>query len=413
MRYWLTIAVVAVMSCLFSPVTPAQQSRSLTVLLDTVRLNVCGPKEFLMPVSIGDVPLQDSLVGARIYLAWDVQTIEFDDLVITSSETIGYTFSRKTATRDKEAGWMFIEMGDTNLKPATGSDKPLFYLSGRVKAADTVDGLYGWVQVLSVSFESSVRYTPIDLGNTGYVRVVRDTTPGFTATLSSTTGSFDTLRADTITLSVQNTRDRRVKEIRFGIKADTNHYEFADTIETGTLAGTVNWNVKELSITPDAIEGRFQSDTDLNAEGALIKIVLRRKNDSAFASTLTVDRFSVNRESCLGRLVRQSAQVSGETISKKDTGTSFVGYDWRKASESIRLIPSPQGEMVTIIAEDLAVVEVMIVDMWGGRLSTQPMERIDASTLRVRFEIPPPSGTYFVALRDRNGIGYKQFTIIK
>jgi hypothetical protein len=85
----------------------------------------------------------------------------------------------------------------------------------------------------------------------------------------------------------------------------------------------------------------------------------------------------------------------------------------RDRSESIRLIPELQGDAVKIIAGDMDVVDVMIFDMWGTRLSLQPVERLDASTLRVRFEIPPPSGTYFVALRDRNGIAYKQFTIIK
>lgn len=413
MRYWLTIVAMVALSCLLSPVTPAQTSRPVVVKLDTVRLNVCGVKDFLMPVSIGDVPLQDNLVGGRIYLAWDVTNLEFDDLVIASTETIASQFRERRATRNREAGTMFIEMGNTDLKPVAGSGKPLFYLSGRVTSSDTVDGQNGWVQILSASFESSTIYDPIDLSNAGLVRVVRDTTPGFTGVLTGGIGSFDTLRTDTVGLRLQNVGNRRVKEVRFAIKADTNNYYFADTVETGTLAATLNWRVKELSITSGAIEGRFERDTALVADGELIRIVLRRKNDSAFVSTLAVDRFTVNRETCLGKLVRQSAQVSAEAVPNRDTSISGVVYDAGKKGESIRVIPELQGNAVTIIVEQMDVQEVMIFNMWGLRFPAGAVERIDASTLRVRFEIPPPSGTYFVALRDRNGIAYKQFTIIK
>lgn len=412
-RYYIAMVLMVALSCLHSPAAPAQTSRILPVRLDTVRLNVCEGKNFLISVSIGDISLEDSLVGGRVIVAWDRASLDFEDLVILSSETLGNQFSESMVTKDSELGTMFIEMGNYDLRPVAGKGKPLFFLKGKVTAPDTVAGQNGWVQVLNMSFESATQFQP-DLSGAGMVRVVRDTTAGFTGHLSATVSTFDTLRADTVSLVVQNLRNRRVKEISFKLTADTRYYEFADTIETGLLAGTVNWNVKELTITPDAIEGRFVADSVLKADGGLIKIILRRTNDSAFATDLVVDRFTVNRNSCLGKLVQQNALISGLQIPKQDTSTTSVADEaGRGRRESIKVIPEPAGDAVRIIAGDLEMVEVSVFDLRGNRVPLRSSDRLDASTRMVRFDIPLPGGTYFVALRDRNSIAYKQFTIIK
>lgn len=411
-RYYIAAVLLAALSCLFSPVTQAQPSRTLSVRLDTVRLNVCEAKNFLMSVSIGDISRQDSLVGVNVILAWDLASIDFEDVLIASSETLASQFSERMLTKDRERGMMFIEMGNYDLRPVAGTGRPLFFLKGTVTAPDTVAGQNGWVQVLNMTFESSTHFQT-DLTGAGLVRVVRDTTPGFTGHLSPTVAAFDTLRADTVTLAIQNVRNRRVREVAFRIEGDTRYYNFVDTIETGTLAGTLNWTTKELTIVPDAVEGRFVSDADLTEEGGLIKIVLHRTNDSAFSTDLAVERFTVNRESCLGKLVSQDAPVSAAAVPVHDTASSVADQAWRVALESVRVIPGPQGGTVTIITGDLDVMDVAIFDMYGNGVPVRSADRLNASTRVVRFEIPPPSGTYFVALRDRNNTAYKQFTIIK
>lgn len=412
-RYYIAMVLMVAMSCLLSPDAPGQTSRVLPVRLDTVRLNVCEGKNFLISVSIGDISLEDSLVGGRVIVAWDRANLDFEDLVILSSETLGNQFSESMVTKDSELGTMFIEMGNYDLRPVAGKGKPLFFLKGKVTAPDTVAGQNGWIQVLNMSFESATKFQP-DLSGAGMVRVVRDTTAGFTGHLSATVSTFDTLRADTVSLVVQNLRNRRVSEVSFRLTADTRYYEFADTIETGLLAGTVNWDVKELTITPEAIEGRFVADSALKSDGGLIKIILRRTYDSAFTTDLVVDRFTVNRNSCLGKLAQQSGQISGLMIPKQDTSTSSVADDARRGRwESVRVIPEPMGDAIRIIAEDLEMVEVGIFDVQGNRVPLQSSELFGTSTRMVRFDIPLPGGTYFVALRDRNSIAYKQFTIIK
>jgi hypothetical protein len=375
-------------------------------------LNVCGNKNFLIGVGIGDLSVQDGVVGLRMVVQWDRASFDLEDQVITGSDALGSRFSNRSVVKDPVQGVMVIEMGDTSLTPVSGTGKPLFFLKGRVTAPDTVTVPNGWMVVASVSFESSTNFSPIDYSHTGYVSVERDTTAAFTGMMSVGAGSFDTAQVDTVTLTTQNLRNHRVNEIAFVMRADTSLYGFVDTIETGTMAANGIWSTKEVRITSDSIVGRFKAGSDLITDGAFLKVVLRRKTDSAFSGTLDLSRFTINGASCLGKLQRQGAPISARAI-VRDTSTSVVEDEKGIRGEAVRVVAEREGASILIMAGEMDVREVEIFDINGRRLQVQPLERLGASTLRVRLTTPPPSGFYFAGLRGRNEIVYKQFTVIK
>jgi hypothetical protein len=384
----------------------------LTVHIDTVRLNVCGNKNFLIGVGVGDLFASDGVVGLRMILQWDRSTFDIEDQVLTGGDALGAGFSYKSVIKDPVQGEMIIEMGDTSLRPVSGSGKPLFYLKGQVTAPDTVAPPLGWILVESLTFESSTNFSPIDYSQAGFVEVERDTSAAFTGVLSVGAGSFDTAQVDTVTLTTQNLRNHRVHDIAFVLKADTSRYGFVDTIETGTLAASGTWNTKEVRITSDSIVGLLTAGSDLISDGALLKVVLRRKTDSAFSSTLDVSRFTINQQSCLGNLLWQGSQVSAKAI-VKDTSTSVVEDQRKGGVEEVRIVAESNGSSIAIATGSLEVSDVEIFDINGRMLPVQQLERLGASTLRVRLATPPPSGIYFAGLRGRNEIVYKQFTLIK
>jgi len=376
-------------------------------------LNVCGNKNFLLGVGVGDLTVQDGVVGLRIVLQWDRASFDLEDQVLTGGDALGSRFSSKSVVKDPEQGVMVIEMGDTSLTPVSGAGKPLFYVKGRVTAPDTVTAPNGWILVESLTFESSTNFSPIDYSHVGFVDVERDTSAAFTGAMSVGAGSFDTAQVDTITLTTQNLRNHRIHDIAFVLKADTSRYGFVDTIETGTLAASGTWTTKEVRITSDSIVGLFTAGSDLTADGALLKVVLRRRTDSAFSSTLDLSRFTINRQSCLGKILRQGAQVSARAVVRDTTTTSVVEDRRRERAEAVRIVAERSGASILITADGVEVDEVEIFDINGRRLPVQPPERLGASTLRVRLTTPPPSGIYFAGLRGRNEIVYKQFTLIK
>jgi len=376
-------------------------------------LNVCGNKNFLIGIGVGDLYVQDGVVGMRVVMQWDRATFDIEDQVILGSDALGSQFSNKSVVKDPEQGEMVIELGDTSLAPVAGTGKPLFFLKGQVTAPDTVTAPHGWILVASMSFESSTNFTPIDYNHAGFVSVERDTTAAFTGAMSVGAGSFDTARVDTVTLTTQNLSNRRVNEIAFVLKADTSRYGFVDTIETGTMAASGIWKTKEVRITSDSIVGLLTTNSDLTTDGALLKVVLRRKTDSAFSSTLDLSRFTINRQTCLGRLLRHGTQVSAQAIVKDTTTTSVVEDRGREREREVRVSVERNGASILITTGSVEVSDVEIFDINGRRLQVRPPERLGASTLRVRLTTPPPSGIYFAGLRGRNEIVYKQFTFIK
>lgn len=402
---------MAAMAGMCSPDTSAQQTRPLNVWVDTVRFNVCdGTKVFLLAVHTDPILIQDSVVSASMVLAWDISKIDLEDQIITSTETLGFQFDQKQAEKTPD-GTMYIQLGSSSLRPVAGS-KPLFYVKGIVKAPDTLGGLDGWVYLdpMSIHIFGNTEFSPID-SRTGFVRVSRDTTPAYTGTLAIPASSFDTVRLDTVALTIQNLKGRRVKEVSFALKADAGNYEFIDTLQRGTLADSA-WSLKNVAITPDSIGGEFVSSTDLTSDGPLLRVIIRRRNDSAFTGTLMVTQFRVNRESCLGKLIRQNGSIVAAAIPKKQDTASGVEDDRRNGS-AIGIIVERERNAVVVVGERMEGRTVEIFDVVGTRLPLESVEPAGASGLRARLGLEPPSGTYFLVLRGRDEIVYKQFTFIK
>lgn len=414
MRYWFPIALTAVIHCLCSPAAQAQATRPLTIQMDSVRFNVCDDiKTFLIPVRIGDIPVGDSLVGLEMYLGWDKTTIEIEDQAILSSETLGQQFADRNVVRDRDNGTMLVQLGNTTLKPVAGTGKPLFFLKGKVIAPDTVGGNFGWIQVFSATFESKTKFDPIDMSKPGMVSVTRDTTPAFTGAMSVDAASLDTAHADTVTLTIGNLRNRRVRRIDFSLRVDPSYVGFLDTIQTGTIADQGIWASKEVNITSEVVSGTLVAQSDLKTDGALLRLVLQRRTDSAFQSTIDVLNFNVNGSSCLGKLLVQGAAVDAKAVKKEDTSASVVEDRAGERGEAIRVECDQSTGVITIHSGGEEIAEVEIFDVNGERLLRQPVERDGASTLRVRLTTVPPSGSYFVGLLGRNEIVYKRFTIKK
>ncbi|MDB5035907.1 MAG: hypothetical protein JWQ98_3148 [Chlorobi bacterium] len=404
---------MVVMSLLGSPEATAQQSRvskPLTVWVDSASFNVCdGSKVFLLGVWTSPISVQDSLVSMDIYLAWDISKLDFESLAVTSSGTIGSQFDSKSVDKLPEGG-LHVQLGNLSLRPVYGSGKPLFYIKGSVIAPDTVKSPDGWVDVTSIDPYGKTNFEPIDY-QPGYVRVHRDTTPDYTGMLSVMGGSFDTMRVDTVTLTTTNLKGHRVNEVTFALKADTSNYYFVDTIQRGTIADSSGWTTKNLVVTPDSIGGRFVAQSSLTVDGPLLNIVIRRKNEKGFTSELRVSRFAVNAQSCLGKLTFQNGQIMADPI-PVDSGTVGVEEE-RRGERAVSIWPDDQRGSITVRAGGMEIEEVIIYDAMGQMLPIRQMDRIDASSLRVRLAGQPSNGTYFVILRGRNEIVYKQFTFIK
>jgi len=363
-----------------------------------------------MAVHTSPILVSDSLVSAEVILSWDIRKLDLESDAIFSSETLGKQFDERKVEKLPN-GVLHIQMGNTSLRPVFGS-KPLFYVKGIVTAPDTVTGLDGWITVTSVRFFGNTEFNLVE-NRVGFVRVNRDTTPAYTGTLRVAPSSFDTVRFDTVALTIQNLKGRRVNEVSFALKADASNYEFIDTLQRGTLADG-GWVTKSVTISPDSIGGRFVASNDLTADGDLIRIILRRKNDSAFSSALEVDRFTVNRESCLGKLIIEDGQISAVAVPSVDTSTVSVQEERQgEKSSGITVIPERDRRSLRVMGEGIQGKAIEIFDVVGTKLSLQSVEPRGASMVEIRLATQPPSGTYFMVLRGRNEIVYKQFTFIK
>lgn len=385
-----------------------QTTRPLTMKLDTLEQNVCGPKTFTMPLWIGDIPVSDSLYAVTVILAWDVATLDLEDFVLTGANTLTGGLSRQPlVVRDRTQGILYVELGtDPNAAPIAGADKPLLFLRGTITAPDTIDGQRGWIDITNASFTANVQYEPFER-RPGIVRVRRDTTPSFTGRMSVARGEFDTLRFDTVDVQLDNIGGRRVRSLSFAIAADTAHYVFVDTMTTGTLAGTLSWVTREVSLQPDTLRGRFEASGDLVGSGVLLRLVIERRTRTAFTGRMEVTEFSVNEGSCLGRLVREGADVSARTI--PPTGSSVAAGPDLARSPQVTF----EGSVVQIEGWSGGEEGVAVYTAIGGRIQLQSVVRTGPATLMVSAARELPSGRYVVVLRDRNGYVNKQFTVIR
>jgi hypothetical protein len=382
----------------------------LTVWIDTLQQNVCGAKNFQIPIHVSELYFSDSVVGFTLTVYYDRSTLDFDNLVVTPSGTIARTANLIQVSKDPENGVLFIQAADTTLKRFMAGKGPLLYLVGTITAPDTISGLYGWVQVHSLVFESLPVFDTVVTYNSGFVHVVRDTTPAYTGHLSVTAGSFDTLRIDTIDVKVENLKGRKVNEITFGLKSAPGYYSFLDTLQSATLAGEVAWTVKEVTITPDSIKGRFVSQTAIASDGTLLRIRVQRQSDSAFSKPLTVTSFDVNHESCLGKLVMAGGEVTAAEITKPPVSEVEEGGAER---DRLTIVPDASDGSIVIVAQNFDIQEIRLFDRTGSQIGNWFPESSGRSAFRIRTPQAMASGVYFMMLRSRNEIMYKQFSVIK
>jgi hypothetical protein len=408
--------LAAIICCLCSPILTAQETRPLTVWVDPVRLNVCGQKTFQTAIRAASFRATDTTIGFRsndnvysvtLYVTWDPSTIALDDLVIQSG-TMSERVDVSPFIVDEESTLQIVIADRQAPYDVVRGALPLVYINGRVIAPDTVAWPNGWIQVTSVVLTSDTRFDPISY-RPGYVRVERDTSQAYTGAIRVSNGSFDTLEFDTLTVSLENVRQRRVREVSFSIAADTSLFEFVDTLQTGTLTAQPLWTTVELVRRADTIRGRFVAASDLSQEGPLLKFLIRRTTDSAFTATASVVAAGINENSCLGRFYGFGAPVTASAIVRDTTTTSAPVLE--ELNDDIRLIPSRDGRSV-FVRSGAIINGIDVYDVLGRRIAAQTTQTGAGHDLRLELETDS-AGPYYVQLRIGNERISKQFIFIK
>lgn len=415
MRQLAVIAILAALTgCLCVEASTAQTTRPLTVWIDSVRLNVCGPKTFQTAVRAASFGPGDTVIGFRpsdnvasatLYVSWDPATLQLDNLVISSG-----TMSNGidiTSRIFPEESTLEIVIADRQAPYGTlRGALPIVYINGTVRATDTVVPQNGWLQVRDVELTSDTQFEP-EIYRPGFVRVDRDTS--LKGALRVGTGAFDTLKFDTVAISLQNISQRRVHEIDFSIAADTSFFVFHDTLHAGTLAASPLWTTVILDRTADTIRGRFVAASDLSQEGPLLKIVLQRTTDSAFSSAVNVTAVGINGNSCLGGgILSFGAPVTASTIVISPPVAVPVQLE---PSTDISIVTGQDGRTVLIRSRAISIDEVVVFDVLGRRI---PELRRDGSADETRLELDAQTaGPYYVQLRIGTERISKQFIFIK
>ncbi len=408
-RILLTTIVFATARMVFSPAAPAQQTRSIHVWVDTLRLNICEDNsQFLIPVEIDSLLTGDSVFAISATVQWDRSAFDLDTRLVTAG-TLAEQAPNQSVQKDPSgSGQMFIQIGDITLSGVIDGPGPLFYLIGSVTAPDTVGMPNGWITVAQISFESRTRFEPIY--SPGYVEVVRDTTPQYTGTISVSDGELDTLEADTLTVSVVNLRRRGVNRVEFSIAADTSYYEFIDTLEVGTLAAQPLWSSRDVSLSGDSVHAVFDATSDLEQDGPLLRLAIRRRTDSAFSRLIRVTDFGINAGSCLGRLVRQDGTLMAAAI-VHDTSTVSVAVD-ETGRSGVSVVMRPGSSELEVECGSMSHATVEVFDLLGRRIEIQRVNEVGPGRLAVLLGTVPPRGVCFLVLRDRQRIVCKQFLVI-
>jgi len=390
---------------LWSPGVRAQSQREVRMTLDSVTRNVCGSKTFQLALRIGDVPLSDSLYGARIVLSWDRTTIELEDFVVAGSTTLGGQFSQVPVVyRDRPNGILYVELASLN-SPVAGSGKPLLFIQGRITAPDTVDGGYGWVDIVSAEFTSSVQYNPL-LRFPALVRVVRDTTAAYTGILRADSvvigGSEDTAA---ITLRLDNVVGRRVREVHVEAVVEDEGVRFSDTLTAATLYSDRSWVSRSVEIKDDTVRIDLVDTTDLATAGDLIRLIVQRTTDSATAVPLRLTRFTINGNSCLGKLTWNDGLI---TLEKREGN---VGVDLEGGyTASVRVVVEEQGLRLYGVA---GISSIEVRNLEGRLVLSGERQDKENEEWRVGSDRNFASGTYLILLRGHAEAIYRKFRVLR
>lgn len=418
---WLCALSTLILVLIVNPLAAQQERRSLRVWVDTIDLNVCGDKEFetwavwLESFTDADTAIgfrkQDSVLGCTMVLFWDTSKIRLKPpYVLTPSQTVFSSFPNKRAIPDTNTGALWLDYSaDDKLRTVIRTDVPLFYLTGRVQAEDTVAPLNGGAKVNSIDIAGVLgeNIGTLDFPP-GFVRVIRDTTPEYTGTLRTTEADLDTNRQDTVSVIVGNLFDKRVNEFQLALKADISKYKFVDTVTAGTLASKA-WNTREIHISEDSLFVRVHDDNLLSTEDSLvIRIVIERQTDSAFTANIEIPVFGINFASCIGKLTTSGSVITGKKIPIKDTITALPNNAEEGSTGSLRVVQADNELRLYTGIENF--VEITLYNLRGSEVARWPGAGRTGS-LRLPLPIIAP-GRYFLVLTEEDGKKvYKQLHI--
>jgi hypothetical protein len=406
--YSLFIAILVAAGCiLYPPASQAQTTRPLQVTVDSVRLNVCGEKTFTVDVDVSSILRSDSVFAIQTIIHWDFSKFDFDTRLLRNG-----TLSSQTGEPVvyKEGGVMVIQIGNTNPDGMIVGSGPLFSLIGTIKAPDTVAPPDGWIEVREIELTGTTSFQVTK--SPGLVQVVRESTPAYTGRIAVSEAGFDTLRLDTVSISLSNVRARRVREVGFRLEGDTSAYEFVGIVEEGTLAGADLWSSRQINVGRDSVDVRLIARSDLGQDGILLKIVLRRTTDSAFSRPLGITEFSVGQRTCLGRLIQEGTEVAASSIIRDSTPVA-VRDDRQRRGDRIGVRVDQAGERIMVSTEDFVVRHADVFDLMGRPVANTSIEPDGTAGFFVRLERPLANGRYVIVLHGIDQIVSKQFIVIK
>ncbi len=393
------------------------EERSLRIWVDTIDFGLCRVDEgrrfedwgvWVESSTASDTVLgfrlQDSVLACEIVVRWDVSTVRLEPpYILVPPQTLFGRFPSKVQDVDTNNGYLYVTVSaDANQRPVIGTNIPLFYMKGRLVESDTtIEPPAGGAKpdlfrILEGNLGNNIgssRFIP------GFVRVLRDTTPEYTGTIRISDADLDTNRIDTVSLYVGNLADKSVREIAFSISAEGGDFRFVDTVTTGAERAE-EWSGREVTIEPGRITGHFTSNVEVQSRDSLIlRILLERTTDSGFDAALTIDEFSVDEFSCIGKLRVENARVVAKEIpaDTADTTVSVRGSEGEQEREGIEVFQE-RGALRIIPGIWGPVQSVAIYDAKGARI----LYRDDFSSGRevlVRLEERVGEGMYFIVVR--------------
>ncbi len=412
------VAVVILLTVGMTGVAFGQSERSLRTWVDTLNQPLCGEGAFetwgvwvetrSATDTILGFTLQDSVLSVELTLRWDPTRVQLlPPYILAPVQSLVGRFVSKVQGVDTTTGELFLSAStDQSFRPAVGTGIPLFYLKGRVRPTDSIFvAPEGGARVQRIVLEgplaenlTSTRHLP------GFVQVTRDTTPEYTGSLELTEADIDTVQADTVDVFLRNLGDRRVQTVRFSVSVDTTKVRFAAVLPA---VDPNPWSEVEpmVELADDEIKVSIDRDgkgdlPSIDENSSLMSLILERKTDSSFSTSLEVQDFEVNETSCLGKLIWSGGGVIGARIElpvdTTDTTMSVVRDHHGQQNDRGWLVILPNGEVVV----DQDVRAIAFYDAMGrllGNFATTESKRIQLGD-NVRL-----TGPIFATIRLRDG----------
>ncbi len=422
----LLICALLYLSLVPTRMSAQTEQRSLRTWVDTLDQQLCGEGEFdrwgVWVASIGNSDtvtgfrLKDSVLSVELTLRWDPARIQLlPPYVLDPVSTLLGRFVSKVQGVDTATGELYVSAStDQSFRPSVGERIPLFYLNGRVRPTDSVFlPPEGGAKIQRLTIEgrlaeslSSVRH------EAGFVQVTRDTTPEYTGSIEIDDLELDTLRVGTMALYARNFGERRVTDLSFVLRSDSDKIVIRDIILPGSgeaWEGLVSVERQDSSaIKVNVGSGGEDPIPAIDDSKPVLSLLLTRREDSLFSTSVIVTDVLMNETSCLGKVDSGVGQVQGATIDTTRDSVSTVTVQANHAHEgNLRhwIVPGSNGDWVIV---DPDVREVDIYDVSGRLIGKYRSEGAN----RLRFERETPhSGLVFALIRLRDGsrIHVKQY----